>query len=143
MKMYLTIQRIVKVPKLTCKLKPRKGPRICTSSLTFTCLMILYQKSINYLYTPKIEFCYTAATCSQKSRGIYNHNRYLSNLGLRDSGLYCYQIYPKMARTAHICYSKQCFSPEKQIQFKCIFFHLRNSRNMPNRLALSFKIFNK
>ena len=109
----------------------------------FTCLMILYQKSINYLYTPKIEFCYTAATCSQKSRGIYNHNRYLSNLGLRDSGLYCYQIYPKMARTAHICYSKQCFSPEKQIRFKCIFFHLRNSRNMPNRLALSFKIFNK
>ena len=36
MKMYLAIQRIVKVPKfyLTCKLKPLKGLRICTSSLT-------------------------------------------------------------------------------------------------------------
>ena len=39
MKMYLTIQRIVKVPKfyLTCKLKPLKGLRICTSSLTTGC----------------------------------------------------------------------------------------------------------
>ena len=37
--MYPTIQRIVKVPKfyLTCKLKPRKGLRICTSSLTTGC----------------------------------------------------------------------------------------------------------
>ena len=33
--MYLTIQRIVKVPKfyLTCELKPLKGLRICTTSL--------------------------------------------------------------------------------------------------------------
>ena len=39
MKMYLTIQRTVKVPKfyLTCKLKPRKGLRICTLSLTIGC----------------------------------------------------------------------------------------------------------
>ena len=37
--MYLTIQRIVKVPKfyLTCKVKPLKGLRICTSSLTIGC----------------------------------------------------------------------------------------------------------
>ena len=37
--MYLTKQRIVKVPKfyLTCKLKPRQGLRICTLSLTIGC----------------------------------------------------------------------------------------------------------
>ena len=30
----------------------------------------------------------------------------ISQTCLRDSGLHCHKIFPKMARTAHICYSK-------------------------------------
>jgi hypothetical protein len=33
------------------------------------CLMILYRKLINYLYTPETKFFYIVATYSQKSHG--------------------------------------------------------------------------
>ena len=54
---------LVDILILTCQMQN-------TNRRYVTCLMILYQESINYLYTPKIKFCYTAATCYLKSRGI-------------------------------------------------------------------------